>query len=202
MVQPRPDASRVVTVPNLLSMTRIALVPVFVALILRDGAEVVGLVLFGVVASTDWIDGYVARRTGHVTELGKIIDPVADRLAIGGALVAVVIRDAFPLWAAAAIIVRDALVLVAGLAVLFARGVRIDVRRSGKVATFLLMLGVPCIAWAGFDLPFAPLFELVGWAAYGTGISLYYWTTVRYADDVRRAWSGMRSVSEEPSSDR
>ena len=193
MVEPSPDPSRIATVPNVLSLARIALVPAFVALIVHRGTEAEGLLLFGVVASTDWIDGYLARRTGQVTDLGKLLDPLADRLAIAAALAAVVIRDAFPLWAAVAIVARDAVVLVAGAIVLSRRGIRIDVRRSGKAATFLLMLGVPFVAWGAFGLPFAWLCTAVGWSSYAVGITLSYWTTWRYAGDARRAIAGERA---------
>lgn len=195
MVERRSDPSQVLTVPNLLSLLRIALIPAFFALIVRDGTEIAGLVLFGVVASTDWVDGYVARRMGQVTELGKVLDPVADRLAIAAALVALAMRDAFPVWAAAAIIARDVLLVSVGALVFATRRVRIDVRRSGKAATFLLMIAVPLVAWGALDLPLAPVATLAGWASYGVGIALYYWTALRYATDLRRA------LSEEEASD-
>jgi cardiolipin synthase len=190
MIGRRSGRSRILTLANLLSLLRIALIPVFFALIVGQGTEVAGLLLFAVVASTDWADGYVARRTGQVTEVGKVLDPLADRLAIGAALVAVVLRDAFPLWAAALILVRDVIVVVAGAILLAMRGIRIDVRRGGKAATLLLMIAVPCVAWGALDLPFATPVSVVGWVCYGIGIALSYGITVRYAVDLRRAWSG------------
>ncbi|HEX9235943.1 MAG TPA: CDP-alcohol phosphatidyltransferase family protein, partial [Actinomycetota bacterium] len=83
---------RVATVPNLLSLLRILMIPVFVLLILHHGTEMAGLLLLGAVVSTDWLDGYLARRTGQVSNVGKVLDPVADRLAIAAALVAMVVR--------------------------------------------------------------------------------------------------------------
>src|SRR5438128_12531586 len=114
-------ASAELTVPNLLSLLRILLIPMFVALILDHDTSTAGLVLFGVVAATDWVDGVVARRTGRVTELGKVLDPTADRLAIAAGLIALASRHVFPWWAALAILVRDALVLVTGFAALVGR---------------------------------------------------------------------------------
>ena len=64
--------------------------------------------------ATDWVDGLVARRTGQVSELGKVLDPTADRLAIAAGLIAFVVRGVIPLWAALLILVRDAVVLIAG----------------------------------------------------------------------------------------
>ena len=92
-------ANRIATVPNLLSVLRILLIPVFVGLILHHGSEGAGLVLLAFVVATDWVDGYIARHTGQVSNLGKVLDPVADRLAITAALVALLVRGAFPLWA-------------------------------------------------------------------------------------------------------
>ena len=100
--------------PNVISAFRIALIPVFVALIVDEDTTTAGLVLFGIVVATDWVDGTIARRTGQVSDLGKVLDPVADRLAIAAGLIALVLRGVFPLWAAAAILVRDVIVLVVG----------------------------------------------------------------------------------------
>ena len=180
------DSRRVLTVPNLLSFARILLIPAFVALLLNEGSELPGLLLLGFVVSTDWVDGVVARRTGQVSELGKLLDPIADRLAIAAALVTLVVRDAFPLWAALLILVRDALVLVAGL-FLLRRGGRIDVRFIGKVATFALMFAVPAVAWGTFGLPLEATALALGWIAYGLGIVEYYAAAVFYAFDLRDA---------------
>jgi cardiolipin synthase len=178
---------RIATVPNLISFLRILLIPVFVALLLNEGTEAAGLVLLGAVVSTDWIDGYIARRTGQVSNLGKVLDPVADRLAIAAALIALVARDAFPLWAALLVIVRDALVLLAGGALLLALKVRLDVRWIGKLATFALMCGIPAVAWGNFGLPLEALARVAGWTLFWIGIVLYYAAGVLYAFDLMRA---------------
>ena len=146
-----------------------------------------GLVILGAVTSTDWVDGYIARRTGQVSELGKILDPVADRLAIAAALAALVARDAFPLWAALLILVRDAAVLVAGVFLLRTEARRIDVRWIGKVGTFVLMITVPMIAWGNFDLPLAAAFLSIGWIFFAVGIVEYYAATALYVGDFLEA---------------
>src|SRR5207249_9554724 len=91
---------RIATVPNVVSFFRILLIPVFVVLILHHGTEGAGLLLLGATVSTDWVDGFLARRWGQVSNLGKLLDPLADRLAIASGLIAIVARGAFPLWAA------------------------------------------------------------------------------------------------------
>ena len=179
-------SSAILTIPNLLSFLRILLIPVFFILIVNEGTELAGLVLVGVVMSTDWVDGYIARRTNSVSELGKILDPVSDRLAIAAVLIALLIRDALPLWAALLILVRDVAVLVVGLALLRSGGRRIDVRYIGKVATFTLMATVPLIAWGYFDLPLAPTASAIGWIFFPVGIVEYYWAAFLYVGDIRR----------------
>jgi cardiolipin synthase (CMP-forming) len=179
-------SSRVLTVPNLISAIRIAMIPVFVALILDHDTTAWGIVLFGVVVATDWVDGTIARRTGQVSDLGKILDPVADRAAIAAGLIALVIRGAFPLWAAAAILVRDVAVLVAGV-VLLSRGARIDVRWIGKVATFALMIAIPAVSWGTLGLWPAAAALAVGWPVYAVGIVEYYVAAAVYAVDMRDA---------------
>ena len=185
---------RIATVPNLLSLFRILLIPVFVLLLLRRGTEAAGLILLGVVVSTDWIDGYIARHTGQVSNVGKLLDPIADRLAIAAGLIALVVRDAFPLWAALLVIVRDLVVMVAGGLVLLATRVRIDVRWIGKIATFALMSAIPWIAWGNFRLPLHQLTLPVGWVVFWFGIATYYVAAVIYAIDMTRAIRQARAV--------
>lgn len=189
--------SRVLTIPNLLSLARVLLIPLFVWLIVREGSEAAGLLLFGMVSATDWVDGYVARRIGQVSELGKLLDPTADRLAIAAGLIAMVVRDAFPLWAALLILVRDGLILIAGVVLLVARRGRIDVRFIGKVATFSLMAGVPLVAWGSFELPLAAAATTLGWTLYAVGIVEYYVATVLYIGDLRRAFAGEGTGSDD-----
>ncbi len=181
-----PSSSRVLTVPNLISAVRIAMIPVFWTLIVDEDTTTWGIVLFGVVVATDWVDGTIARRTGQVSELGKVLDPVADRAAIAAGLIALVVRGAFPAWAAALILVRDVGVLAAG-AVMATKGLRIEVRWIGKVATFALMLAIPAVSWGSLGLWPAAAALAVGWPIYVLGIVEYYVAAGAYAVDLRRA---------------
>jgi cardiolipin synthase len=184
-----PDraSSAVITLPNLLSFLRILLIPVFVALIVHRPTTTAGLILFGFVVATDWVDGWVARRTGQVSELGKVLDPTADRLAIAAGLSALVIRDVFPLWAALLILVRDVAILIVGAVVLMIKRVRLDVRFIGKVATFMLMMAIPWIAWGNLELPLAEAALVAGWVSFAVGIAEYYIAAGSYVRDMRRA---------------
>jgi cardiolipin synthase len=180
-------SSAVATLPNLVTFLRILLIPVFWWLIVDRDTTTVGIVVLSGVMATDWVDGLLARRTGQVSELGKVLDPVADRLAIAAGLVALVVRGAFPLWAAILILARDGAILVAGAFVLADRKVRIDVRWIGKIATFSLMCAVPWISWGRLGLPLAEAALVCGWTAFAIGIVESYIAAFVYTGDLRRA---------------
>jgi cardiolipin synthase len=192
------DLNRIATVPNLLSLIRILLIPVFVLLLLQDSkaARMAGLLTLAAVVATDWVDGYIARHTGQVSNLGKLLDPVADRLAIAAALITLAVKEAIPWWAALLVLVRDAAILVVGAVALLRRHVRLDVRWIGKAATFDLMFGFPLIAWGNFGLPLHRLALVVGWFFYSVGIVLYYVAAVIYAFDLKAALAAPDPSSE------
>ncbi len=179
--------SAVATLPNLVTALRILLIPVFWWLIVDPDTTATGILLLSGVMATDWVDGLLARRTGQVSELGKVLDPTADRLAIAAGLIALVVRGAFPLWAALLILVRDVALLIAGGLILARRSVRIDVRWIGKVATFSLMCAVPWISWGRLDFPLAEAALVCGWTAFVVGIVESYVAAAVYAGDLRRA---------------
>jgi cardiolipin synthase len=182
-----PASSAILTVPNVISFTRILLIPAFVGLIVHEGTELPGMLLFAGVAATDWVDGYVARRTNQVSEFGKILDPVADRLAVAAGLIAIIVRGALPLWAGLAILVRDAAILLAGAALLAGRRVRVDVRFLGKSATAVLMMSITWIAWGNLGLPLAAAARAAGWVLFTVGIVESYGAAAWYLGDMRRA---------------
>jgi len=157
------SSSAIATLPNALSVARILLTPAFVWLIVDRDTTFTGLLLFGVVVSTDWLDGYLARRTGQVSEVGKMLDPTADRLAIAAGLVALVVRGAFPLWAALLILVRDVTILIAGVTLLVWSLIEapshgwISATTIGGIAGAATLLGI--FAWWERRVP-APLLDV------------------------------------------
>ena len=182
-----PASSAVVTVPNILSFARIATIPLFCWLTANEQTKIWGILLFAVVVSTDWVDGYVARRTGQVTELGRLLDPIADRLAIAAGLVTFAIVGIFPFWAALLILVRDVVVVLGGAVLLWGRNIRVEVRGIGKIATFSLMAAITWIAWGNAGGPLGDVLLVGGWLAYVVGIVEYYLAAGLYAIDVREA---------------
>jgi len=138
---------RIVTIPNALSLGRLACVPLFLWLLFGRENRVGAALLLGGLGATDWVDGYVARHFNQVSDLGKILDPVADRILLVVGMVAIAVDGSVPLaifWLA---IARE--VLVAGTTlVLGALGARrIDVSWAGKAGTLLMMVAFPLFLW-------------------------------------------------------
>ena len=172
------------TIPNLVSALRIALVPLVLWLLLaRDQPAAAGWLL-AVVGATDWVDGYLARRLDQVSDLGKVLDPLADRLAVGAAIVGGWISGALPWGVALALVLRESAVAVGAL-FLFRRRVTIPVRFVGKTATFALYAGIAAffVHAGGAGEPF----RWIAWGAVLPGIALYYWAAASYVGDARRA---------------
>jgi cardiolipin synthase len=172
------------TIPNLISTIRLFLVPVFLWLLLgRDNPAAAGWLLGGI-GATDWIDGYLARRLDQVSEIGKVLDPLADRLAVAAALIGGLISGDLPAWFAIAVIVREVVVSGGALALAFRVKGKIPVRRTGKLATLLIYasLGGFLVGGGGRFAPFLWL----GWIFGILGLVLYYVVAVQYVADARR----------------
>jgi cardiolipin synthase (CMP-forming) len=140
------------TVPNLITIFRFLGVPLFVWLIVtRD--YLAAVVVLAVVGSTDWVDGYVARRFNQVSKVGKWLDPMADRLMLIVVAVTFVVSGIAPLWLVLAIVIPDAILLVNSL-ILFHGSPELPVSVVGKVRTAILMIGAPLLLLSrveGFD---------------------------------------------------
>jgi cardiolipin synthase len=170
--------------PNLLSMLRLALVPVFLYLLL---SEKYALAIFAIALGglTDYLDGYFARKFNQVTRLGQLLDPAADRLYIFSSLIGLTIVGFIPWWLAAMVIARD-LMLLAVYPVLATHGYGpLPVHYLGKAGTFALLYAFPLLTMAKvwtsaqfFLLPFA-------WAVAIWGIGLYWWAGFVYLRQVR-----------------
>jgi cardiolipin synthase len=177
--------SRIWTIPNLLSMLRLALVPPFLLLIVV-GDYVAALIVLVVASFTDLLDGYLARRLRQVTRLGQLLDPAADRLYIFAALVGLAANDLVPWWIVVVIVARDVFLLVLGVVLANHGYGPLPVHQLGKVATFALFFGVPVIM-LGLAFPAVqPISEPVGWAITLWGAFLYWWAGVIYAIETAR----------------
>jgi cardiolipin synthase len=175
---------RVWTVPNVLSMFRLAGVPVFLWLVLGPEADGWALVLLMVSGVTDYLDGYLARRLGQTSALGQILDPVADRLYILAVVIGLGLRDIIPWWVAVILPLRD-LLLWGLVPLLRTRGYSaLPVHFLGKAATFNLLYAFPLLLLGDGEGVVATLAMVFGWAFAWWGIGLYWWAGVLYAYQV------------------
>jgi cardiolipin synthase len=183
------DLGRIVTVPNLLSLARLGLVAGFSVLALQWRADVAAAVLLGAAGATDFLDGYVARRFGQVTTLGKVLDPTVDRLVLATAIAVIVAIGAVPAWLAAIVLAREA--IVAGFALVLAGlgARRIDVTRLGKAGTFGLMWCFPLFLWGHARGEVARVFHMLAWIGVVPSLALSLGAAVAYLPRARAALS-------------
>lgn len=138
------------TIPNLVTMIRFLLVPVFIWFMFQ-GLYWNALITLIVLFSTDWIDGFLARKLHQVSTVGKWLDPLADRLSLWAVVITVVVSGLAPLWLVFALIIPD-LVLAGVMIPLYTGNPQMKVTLLGKARTAALMLGVPLLLFA--EAPF------------------------------------------------
>jgi cardiolipin synthase (CMP-forming) len=185
----RDDATRtnrVWTIPNVISIIRLAGVPVFLWLILGPEADGWALVVLMMSGVTDYLDGYLARRFNQTSRLGEILDPVADRLYILSTVIGFAMRDIIPIWLAVLLPLRDALLWVL-VPFLRTRGYSsLPVHFLGKAATAALLYAFPLLLLGDGDGVVATLAMVFGWAFAIWGTALYWWAGLLYAWQVRK----------------
>jgi cardiolipin synthase (CMP-forming) len=191
--QTRPQAAvstRVLTIPNLLSLIRLAGVPLFLWLVLVPKADGWALAVLMVSGVTDYVDGVLARRWNQITRVGQLLDPLADRLYIVAVLVGLTLREIIPLWLTALIVARD-LVLVLCYPSLRRHGYGVlPVNYLGKAATFNLLYAFPLLLLGEGTGSVATLAEIFGWAFAIWGTGLYWWAGVLYVVQTRQLVRG------------
>ena len=177
----------VLTWPNLVTVVRLCCIPVFLWLLFGRDDRLAASLLLGGLGATDWVDGYLARRFGQTSELGKILDPTADRLLFLVGIFAMLVDRSVPVWFGVATLVREVFVAVAAL-VLGALGARrIDVTWLGKCATFALMFAFPFFLASHADISSHRVFEVLAWATGIPGLVLAYYTVWQYVPLARGA---------------
>lgn len=145
--QPIVDHDRIFTIPNVLTVVRFLGVPLFVWLVLAKGEYGWAVLVLAVMGSTDWVDGYIARRFDQTSKLGRILDPVADRIALITVAITLVIAGVAPWWLLAVIVLPDA-VLTATSLLFFRWHPDLPVSIIGKMRTAALLLGTPLLLLA------------------------------------------------------
>jgi cardiolipin synthase (CMP-forming) len=188
------------TIPNLISVVRLACIPLF-CWFLFDDQDTAAFVVLAVLGATDWVDGWIARRFDQGSTVGKILDPTADRLLLIVAALALIIDGVVPVWVGVAVLVREALVGGVTLALAAAGARRIDVQWVGKAGTFALMFALP-----GFLLveitsgTVSDVLDVATWIVTAIGLALSYYAAIRYVPLARAALREGRDAREHTTS--
>lgn len=149
-------SDKVLTAANAITVCRLALIPISLAFLLQD-RNIEAAILFGIAASTDFLDGMVARKTNSVTRLGQFLDPLVDRVLIFSAVIGLLIMGRIPVWMVAIVVLRDVYLVVGGIYLARSRHAHVAVSYIGKVSMWGL-----CIGFGGLILNL-PLVEGLGW---------------------------------------
>ena len=190
------------TVPNLISFIRLCMAPVYLLLLSR-GENAAAAILFGIAASTDFVDGQIARRTHTVSKLGQLLDPAVDRVLMITAVFGLMLVGRLPVWIVVVVLLRDLLLLIGGAFLLQRYNVRVAVIYPGKFATTFLFVGfaglllnVPQVAGLGVcDIAWLPGLNSLTWSwdiwPVYAGLFLGAFTTTYY---VVKGFQGMREA--------
>jgi cardiolipin synthase (CMP-forming) len=179
--------TRVLTVPNVLSLLRLACIPLFLWLLFGRDDRAGAAYLLAALGATDWVDGYIARRFDQISELGKVLDPVADRLLLLVGVVGITIDGSAPLVVAVLTLFREGAVAVAAL-VLAAMGARrIDVTWAGKAGTFGLLFAWPLFLVSESGVGYADLARVAAWVFVVPGLAYSYVSAAGYVPLAREA---------------
>jgi cardiolipin synthase len=178
-----PASTRILTVPNVLSFARLLGVPVFLWLILVPEADGWAFCLLAVAGASDWVDGYLARKLNQRSELGVILDPLADRLYIAATLLGLALRELIPWWLVGILVARELFLLTLLPRIRRSGRLALPVTYIGKSATFCLLWGFPLLLLGGLPT-FGAAALAFGWAFALWGTYLYWWAGLRYAQQA------------------
>lgn len=191
------ERDSVLTVPNLVTLLRLLCLPLFLWLLFGLENRAAAAWTLGALGATDWVDGYLARRLGQVSEFGKKFDPTVDRLLFIVALIGILIDGSIPVWFGVAVLARE--VLVGGavaIATLAFSMERFDVTFAGKTATFLLMFAVPGFLMGASDFPGAAGFQVAAWLLGIPGLALSIYTGLSYVPSIRNGVKRSRAAAD------
>ena len=187
---PEPRGDRILTIPNVITVVRLALLPVFVWLLLVQDDRANAAWLLAALATTDFFDGYIARHFNQVSELGKVLDPVADRLLFFVGVGSILIDGSVPVWFAVAVLVREVLVAGATLTLAAMGAARIDVTWFGKAGAFGLMMAFPLFLASHApqsDLSWSGSADTFAWLTGIPGLLLSWYSLLLYVPLARQA---------------
>jgi len=178
----------VYTIPNVISMVRLGAVPVFVWLLLGEERRLAAAALLGVLGATDWIDGWIARKFDQESELGKILDPTADRVMFLVAIFSMLIDGSVPIWFGVLTLIREAVVAISALILAGFGAKAIEVTWLGKTSSFGLMFVFPFFllssAVAGTQ---SDVYEILAYIIGIPSLILHYYAAFGYIPLARNA---------------
>jgi CDP-diacylglycerol--glycerol-3-phosphate 3-phosphatidyltransferase len=197
-MEPVLAQNRVLTLPNLLSVVRLALIPVFVYLMLvtHTHSWAVAILMFS--GFSDWADGKIARVLNQSSRLGMLLDPAVDRLYMITVPIVFALGGIAPWWFVLTLLARDA-ALAGTLPLLWSRGLSaLPVSYVGKAATFALMSGFPLVLLGQFDALWSRIVGACGWAFLLWGLYMYLWAFVLYMVQMVLVLQRMPKVTRHP----
>lgn len=187
---------RILTVPNAISVARLAGVPVFLWLVLGPQADGWAVALLIAAGLSDWLDGVIARAWNQQSRLGQVLDPTADRLYVAATLIGLAVRVIIPWWLVALLVARE-LVLGMALLVLRRHGYGpLQVSLVGKTATLCLLYAFPLLFLGAHAGTPALVARVIGWAFALWGTGLYWWAAALYLMQTRRLVGAARSQAQ------
>lgn len=187
-----PTASgedRVLTLPNAITAVRLLCVPLFLWLLLGQERRAAAAYLLAFIGATDWVDGYLARHLHQVSTLGKVLDPVADRVVLLTGVVGILIDGSAPLWLGVVTLVREVLISTGTLVVaaLAKQSRRIDVSWWGKAGTFCLFFAYPMFLASHADLGSPTTWRALAWTCALPGLLCGWLALAMYVPQAARA---------------
>jgi cardiolipin synthase (CMP-forming) len=179
--------ARSLTIPNAISLLRLVVMAVALVVLFDDRARVAAAALLAIAGATDFLDGYVARRIGQVSRLGKILDPTIDRMVLAGSIIAILVYGALPWWIAVIVLTREVFISVVAIVVAAAGATRIDVLWIGKASTFGLLVAFPLFLVSDGPGGFAHALRVAAYVVVVPALAASIASVVAYVPVARRA---------------
>ncbi|MEC7844243.1 MAG: CDP-alcohol phosphatidyltransferase family protein [Actinomycetota bacterium] len=178
----------IVTLPNFISILRLCAVPIFVVLLINKDDPLSAAILLSVLGATDWVDGWVARRFNQISELGKILDPTADRIMFLVAVFSMLIDGSVPVWFGVLTLIREGVVAIAAL-ILGGLGARaLTVTWIGKTSSFGLMFAFPLFLFStAVHGTQSSIYEVLAYVIGLPSLLLHFWAAFGYIPLARTA---------------
>jgi cardiolipin synthase (CMP-forming) len=183
---------RIFTWPNLVTAVRLALIPLYVWLLFETPHQIAAGLLLGTLGATDWIDGYLARRLHQVTKLGKVLDPIADRVLVITAVITIAVFGSVPWWFAGLTLLREVVVSLTVLVLASLGAARIDVLWIGKAGTFALMTAYPWLLIGDGTHWWQHVVTVIAWGIGIIGLALAWAAAYAYVGPAREALANGR----------